>query len=226
MQIKWLSLLLVLALLGIIIAPSWAQDDWQTYTADDESLSFQYPADWYVYSIEENQQTILTNSIQLVNRPVGNINVELDEGQVAIIMGSFEGPQGNVTIYGLPDSVEYNVGMLSMSLIFSLQLYTQLYGDNEPIDVYFDQFEPFEVNGSDGGQIDANYGGQSIRFMMVDFDGNLLGFSVRTYGGELDSYEDIIMQVLENIVYKPTSATDATTSYALDDLMRPSIIGW
>lgn len=220
MHTKWLSLLLVVVILGVIISPSWAQDDWQTYMSDDENLSFQYPDEWYVFTDDFNNQTMLVNSIGLVNRPVFDVLIDFEPGQLGLAMGTIGGTNaGNVTLDNFPNSIEIGLGTVVASLVYSLQLKNQIYEDNGPVTIYFSEPDYFEIGGHDAVQIRTVYDDQEVWFIQIDFNGQSFGVFARSYLAEMDLYEEMIMQVLASIVFEPNLETETTTSFMLDQLI-------
>lgn len=215
MYTKIVSLVLVVITTSFFVIPSLAQDDWQTYESEDEAISFTYPAGWYVFTEDFNSQLVIVNDLALVNRQVFDITQNIDEDQLGIVIGSLKGVNaGNISIEGLPNSAEFNLALASTSLIISAQLVNQLYNDNQAATVYFDEFETLEINGYDTAQIKASFLDQAFWFIVIDYDGNLLGFTIRTPLGEIDDHQDLILSIIESIEYTPSiQYNDTTTSF-------------
>ena len=188
----------ILTILGVLVFPVKAQDDWQTYTSEDRQLSFQYPNGWTAEPNEEGGIDVMSEESLLV----------IPDEPEPLLPGQFK---ASITFYDPtlnPDEIVipfdgpplYTLGFTSgiMALVFSL-------GEGfsgEEIELSWGTPEEIEINGIDAAIVRMDTKDDGLIMVWPLGEGRGIWIQFNCAKGEMDSWQDTIYKIAESIELK------------------------
>jgi hypothetical protein len=189
MKNSWIKRLMAGALvIGLVVAalPVWAQDGelTETFTTEDGSLSFNYPAGWHAEGFMFPGIALVGTSVEAVESMTGDYG-ELAEGEVVIAIVS---PQSSgMMLEGeKPTTLEEALELL----IGSGDDYSEF---SEPEELTLAGYPALlvEASGPDGDGIG----------LVMEFDGRYAVVTAMAAAGTYDDHAEMVLAILDTLVF-------------------------